>query len=107
MNKDRTCGADDAELTQARSPDVHGWQPISTAPRDDTPVLLWAESWEMSWGIQIGHFLEAEQCWVTSEGTVDDNDDDFDPTAESEDFDDDTNLGPTHWMPLPSPPVQS
>lgn len=83
------------------------WQPIVSAPRDGTQVLLWAESWEMTWGIQIGGFMEAEQCWSTSEGTVDDNDEDFDPDAgidEEDDFDEDANLGPTHWMPLPTPP---
>jgi hypothetical protein len=84
---------------------VEAWQPISTAPKDGTEVLLWAESWEMTWGVQIGHFDAFK--WVVSEGAVSENDEDFDPEAEIDenDFDDETNLGPTHWMPLPAPPI--
>lgn len=86
---------------------MNEWQPIQSAPRDGRQILLWADAWEMTWGIQIGSFKEAEQCWAVCEGTVDDNDEDFDPEAdidEDEDFDEDANLGPTHWMPLPAPP---
>ena len=25
---------------------------------------------DMTWGIQIGHFMGAEKCWAMSEGTV-------------------------------------
>jgi Lar family restriction alleviation protein len=84
---------------------VEAWQPISTAPKDGTEVLLWAESWGMTWGVQIGHFDAFK--WVVSEGAVSENDEDFDPEAEIDenDFDDETNLGPTHWMPLPAPPI--
>lgn len=83
------------------------WLSIETAPKDGTQVLLWAASWEMSWGIQIGSFCDERDCWQTSEGSVADNDEDFDPDAEvdeDEDFADDENLGPTHWMPLPPAP---
>lgn len=84
------------------------WQPIKTAPRDGTQVLLWAEAWEMTWGIQIGYFMQPEECWATAEGTVDDNDEDFDPHAEvfDESILEDLNTGPTHWMPLPIPPSE-
>lgn len=84
------------------------WRPIETAPRDGTQVLLWAEAWIMTWGIQIGLFENGE--WHTSEGNVGDNDEDFDPSAEidsDEDFDEDANLGPTHWMPLPPSPAKT
>ena len=82
------------------------WQKIATAPKDGTQVLLWAESWEMTWGVQIGYFCDAYQRWETPEGVVEDNDEDFDPNAEVfEESCDDINLGPTHWMPLPSPPL--
>lgn len=81
------------------------WQPIHSAPRDGTPVLLWADAWDMTWGIQIGQ--SNGSGWETSEGSVADNDEGFDPDAEidsDEEFDEDANLGPTHWMPLPTPP---
>lgn len=81
------------------------WQSIKTAPRDGTEVLLWAEAWEMSWGVQMGRYLKLEQCWATPEGTVDDNQDDFDPSAEVfDESDPDLNQGPTHWWPIPDPP---
>lgn len=57
------------------------WQPISTAPRDGTRLLLWAPSWSQpntghpyprGWGpmYELGPWLDQ----------------------------------PTHWMPLPEPP---
>lgn len=81
------------------------WKKIDTAPKDGTQVLLWADMWEMTWGVQMGYFCDAKQRWETSEGAVDANDDDFDPDDEV--FDEsciDMNLGPTHWMPVPAPP---
>jgi hypothetical protein len=81
------------------------WKSMESAPRDGTQVLLWAASWEMTWGIQIGHFVSPS--WITSEGDVQENDEGFDPDAdidEGDEIDDEANLGPTHWMPLPQPP---
>lgn len=71
------------------------WQPIETAPRDGTRVLLWAcdpcypkgkplvgyfenNKWHLS-----GH--EFTECWINN-------------------FDEYFN--PTHWMPLPEPPKE-
>lgn len=81
------------------------WLPIATAPRDGTDVLLWAESWEHSWGIQKGNFYSDE--WHCEEGSVKDNEPGFDPDAEvGDDYDpdQDTNYGPTHWLPIARPP---
>lgn len=68
------------------------WQPIETAPRDGTPVLLaWADSalaiavWQ-----NRNENLEADTYY---EGWVDQ----FDFVAMSVD-------APTYWMPLPAPP---
>jgi hypothetical protein len=57
-----------------------GWLPIETAPRDGTKILL-AGSWlSGTWDIDVGHYL------VTR----------FNFCGETQ---------PTHWMPLPEPPI--
>lgn len=81
------------------------WRDISTAPKDGTDILLWAESWDMTWGIQAGHY--GEDCWHTAEGKASDNEDGFDPDVEPDEDEEgweDRNLGPTHWMPMPATP---
>lgn len=75
------------------------WQPIETAPKDDTPVLLWGLfAGEISGiskapGMEIGYYTGggdyASQgfLWATTGG---------DAYA--------VWCKPTHWMPLPAPP---
>lgn len=91
----------------APSASLAGWRDIATAPRDGTSVLLFSDAWSMSWGeVQIGRFEDG--VWLTGEGEVEDNAPGFDAAAEvDDDFDDfDSNVGPTHWMPLPASPEQ-
>jgi hypothetical protein len=67
------------------------WQPIETAPRDGTSVLLFdGEIHEGFWdevdfnefsGTPVMSWNYGNLSWI-----------------------DDTNFWPTHWMPLPSPP---
>jgi hypothetical protein len=60
------------------------WQPISSAPRDGTTVLLFAPGWDSSktgWTFGKANW---QDCPFHHGG---------DPKYE-----------PTHWMPLPSPP---
>ena len=61
---------------------VKGWQPIETAPKDGTDVLLGAEGW-----VIIGSWFrfddEGNGRWMHEDGATCD---------------------PTHWQPLPSPP---
>lgn len=67
------------------------WQPIETAPRDGTPIIVWdGEIRTLTvWGkvshVPIYGFLEVVGC----------------------DFNDTDLMGPqpTHWMPLPLPPT--
>lgn len=82
------------------------WQPIKTAPRDGTAVLVMRDIWP---GTATGR---AEDCnghntYVAAWwGDEDDNsvgqwtcymDSVYDPRCPVE---------PTHWMPLPNPPAQ-
>jgi hypothetical protein len=62
------------------------WRPIETAPTDGTNVLLWWPFW-CKGRPTIGWFgYHGIQQWVAPEALEGDGD------------------GPTHWMPLPSPP---
>ena len=56
------------------------WQPIASAPRDDTVVLGWD-----------GEDVRIMSFWLTWGAHV-------------EDWNDDSMYAPTHWMPLPAPP---
>lgn len=74
------------------------WQPIDTAPKDGTPVLLFGtrdkgRSGEPAW-------LTARWCKVW------DGEEDW-HWLEGADREDDSRIlfEPTHWMPLPSAPA--
>ena len=60
------------------SPDVHGWQPIDTAPKDGTAVLL-----SNGGGLPVIGDRSGNHGWTFRAGV----------------------FQPTHWMPLPSPPA--
>lgn len=80
--------ADEIERLQAQA-----WQPIETAPRDGTDILVWdGERRTMTlWGkvshVPIFGFLDVWGC-----------------DAEDIDLMDPQ---PTHWMPLPDPPAET
>ena len=68
------------------------WQPIETAPRDGTPVLLTGycfESWERYMSrcqkIAQGEFDQERNAWFLCNA----------------DWDGEEIYEPTHWMPLP------
>ena len=61
---------------------VAGWQTIETAPKDGSDVLLSAANWHGD--VLVG-------CWS------------FNGWRDRYDADE---LAPTHWMPLPPPPVR-
>lgn len=59
------------------------WQPIETAPKDGTSVLLWFTRAEPQIGrFRRGHGARTRRWWVG-----------------------DFWIEPTHWMPLPPPPA--
>jgi hypothetical protein len=57
-----------------------GWQPISSAPKDGTPVLVWQRTYLP----RPGYFSVRLQAWMTDGHPSD----------------------PTHWMPLPPSPQE-
>ncbi len=63
------------------------WQPIETAPRDGTPV--WAFNGEQAPMLYIAG--EGYALWIWADQVLAD----VDPSPEQ----------PTHWMPLPEPPL--
>lgn len=69
------------------------WQPIETAPKDWTDVLLYLPDEDDgygSMGVVKGWFSMADggcDCWMTSE-------------------DNSGPVYPSHWMPLPKPPSE-
>lgn len=74
---------------------MSGWQPIETAPKDGTVILLMQMHRDYTDStLDIGHFGFLEVS-------------DYD---RSDVYDWFTNAGmeePTHWMPLPAPPSSS
>lgn len=67
--------------------DEAGWRDISTAPKDGTPFLAWE-------GSDRGPF----KCWWRDEW----------PKREAYWMDyNDSEPNPSHWMPLPAPPIRS
>jgi Protein of unknown function (DUF551) len=61
------------------------WQPIETAPKDGTAILLCVGRW-----MTVGHWHRVAGGW-SSNGPV------YSPYGLDEQ--------PTHWQPLPEPPV--
>ena len=58
------------------------WQPIETAPKDETRIILWREGWQEA--NAVGFWSESDKSWNAVGSTY---------------F-----VGATHWMPLPPNP---
>ena len=65
------------------------WQPIETAPRDGTPILVWDEQPWDGFNAFVARWFEVPAkksgLWIAAGG--------YSPF-------------PTLWMPLPPPPIQ-
>lgn len=76
----------------------HEWQPIATAPKDATNVLLWCPGRYRN--VEIGSF-RVDEGFSDNEDPLwlDNSYDDFSCGYAS------TPLDPTYWMPLPADPA--
>ena len=80
------------------------WQPIETAPRDGTVVLVWWPDFWVNDGELTDEIVGGQCCvscnrfgeWQREVTYAAILDDDFEPAEE-----------PTHWQPLPTPPEQA
>lgn len=68
---------------RAVTPQVAGWQPIETAPKDGAPILLWWKYWRRNHAV-VGWYDYLNQCWLSEVKLSDQGPE------------------PTHWMPLPA-----
>lgn len=71
-----------------------GWQPVETAPKDGTRVLMV----KLGFQVCIGYWLINHGLWATT----DPEDYPDEETWEAEQLG--SRYYPTHWMPLPEPP---
>lgn len=69
------------------------WQPIETAPRDDTPVLLFGTRWKFDWHGAEDVGFSAVCSFNYGEWRV-----------LHTVYYETVCITPTHWMPLPEPP---
>ncbi len=66
-----------------------GWQPVETAPKDGTVVLVWTRT-----GPHLAAYLgRRPEGWMEKDGSYL--------------LTEDTTGLPTHWMPLPVPPASN
>jgi hypothetical protein len=73
--------------------DAARWQPIETAPKDGTSVLISSTNWRTTWRgyYRAQGFAPEQEIDNWGEGWTRENYSDI-------------GLIPTHWMPLPEPP---
>jgi hypothetical protein len=68
------------------------WQPIETAPKDGTAILVRVPNYAYDSSETMTVVRWRHECWELTRGG-----------SYAEDHD--LNATPTHWMPLPEPPV--
>lgn len=67
------------------------WQPIDSAPKDGTAVLLWARDLRFPGNVAVAQYITDDiEWWHVTDGK-------FGPWPLR-------GPSPTHWMPLPGPP---
>lgn len=71
------------------------WQPIETAPKDGTQILIWISAAWTRAQVRLVHWYDEWGNW--QEGA--------DPDPLTDEYCGIGSAVPTHWMPLPNPPV--
>jgi len=89
---------DPTELTQPVSRNVHGWQPIETAPKDGTIVNCLWPGYGNAGQLHEGYCVY-KRDWYSLGGR------ELELWWTGANFKNPTAKDPTHWMPLPAPPV--
>lgn len=77
--------------------DANGWMPIETAPKDGVAVLLFYKSIGIAYGQY--DFYGTADWWITQCAP-------FKSMNWTQWYLDHDEEDPTHWQPLPKPPVQ-
>jgi hypothetical protein len=72
------------------------WQPIETAPKDGTPIMVYGKA-DFSNAPHMG--VREWRQWTVDYGRW------GEPNISAHDMDDWLDIQVTHWMPLPSPPA--
>lgn len=80
---------------------MSGWQPIETAPKDGTSVLIFGTKWRFDWAGDRDESFAAVCSWCEP------MDDESGWSIDHSTYYTTDCLVPTHWMPLPEPPVQA
>lgn len=78
----------DDELADAAARIWEQWQPIETAPKDWSQVILYYQDSGLDDDVMAGYYScedGGKDCWMDNYGDE---------------------LKPTHWMPLPKPPTE-
>lgn len=73
------------------TPDAYGWLPIESAPKDANGTVLIAQKFGQRWTVSEAHYVARKRAWFSF---GDYGDDEFSQPYR-----------PTHWQPLPNPPV--
>jgi hypothetical protein len=77
------------DISEAESIEMTEWQPIETAPKDGTAILIWPANASF-YGDEATSYVvrwhDWKEAWIEASG---------------EEY---AAFYPTHWMPLPAPP---
>lgn len=76
------------------------WQPIETAPKDGTSIMVWADGYRWPEIVKYEKYDEEDAMEIGAEGYWTFSEDLLSAVANvEEDF-------LTHWMPIPEPPKE-